>query len=111
MMVGLLEGCFLLVEDFVECDPDRGVCPPPEPGLVDDEVGLTKSVWFEETGVGEPKRLEPTICRADLDVGPGEEIVFRGWDGLAVLGRRRRNPALRDWHTNSGVSYSSSGSD
>ena len=84
-LVGLLGGCFFLGGDFVECDPDRGVCPPPEPGLVFDESGLTKSLWFQEAGVGVPMRLEPTICRADLDVSPGTEIVFRGWDGFAVL--------------------------
>lgn len=75
-------GC---IGGYNECDPDSGVCPPPQPGVRFDELGFDKSVWFESARVGAPEELKPTICRVDLDAHPGEEVVLRGASGMAVL--------------------------
>ncbi len=78
-----------------ECDEQLGPCPPPEPGVLLDDANISRSVWFEDVRIGVPDHsyLTTSLCQADLDKRPGDELVFRGEDGLTVLAAEAGSPS------------------
>lgn len=82
-------GCLLVFTDCSEvipCDAEVGVCPRPKVGVVVNDAGVVKSIWLDEpnvtvSGLG----LQKTICRGDLDVAPGEEVLFLGDTEFVVV--------------------------
>ncbi len=78
-----------------ECDELLGPCPPPEPGVLLNDANISHSVWFEDVRIGAPDKFELTrsLCQADLDKRPGDELAFRGDDGLTVLAAEAGSPS------------------
>ncbi len=70
-----------------ECDELLGPCPPPEPSVLLNNANISRSIWFEEARIGasDDRDLIRSLCQADLDGRPGDELVFRGHEGLTVL--------------------------
>lgn len=78
-----------------ECDPYVGVCPRPQVGVVVNDAGFVKSIWLEEPGITISERgVAKTICRGELDVAPGEEILFRGDEAFVVTAADSPSPQI-----------------
>lgn len=79
--VFFLAGCTLTIP----CDAEVGVCPRPQVGVVVNNAGFVKSIWLDEPEVTVSGRgVVTTICRADVDAAPGEEVLFLGNDAFVV---------------------------
>jgi hypothetical protein len=96
MMLTLLAGCDpATIEAWNRlgepwCDPDVGVCPLPEPGIIENSVGIQKSLWLEEERIGFPEPVYGvpggrSLCAADINESPATELIFVGPEGLAVV--------------------------
>lgn len=80
-----------------DCWESLGVCPPPEPGIMIDELKLTKSIWYEDSRVGQ---FSPVLCAEPMQSlcaissSANEEmfIVMRGLSGMILLSPTAHRP-------------------
>ncbi|MCH8252698.1 MAG: VCBS repeat-containing protein [Planctomycetes bacterium] len=82
---------------YIPCRADLGVCPRPEVGVLLDEIGIVKEVWFEDKRIGPPYDANVTLFSADVDEAPGDEVVFRGNDGILLIHTIDESPFVLAW--------------
>ena len=90
LLIQLVVSYGILGCGVLECDPDLGVCPRPDVGVIVDDGHIEKSVWTEAPFVGPPETqgsysIRPNLCVADLDRVQGDEVIFKGRDGFALF--------------------------
>lgn len=82
---------------YIPCRADLGVCPRPDVGVLLDEIGIVKEVWFEDKRIGPPYDANVTLFSADVDEAPGDEVVFRGNDGILLIQTVDESPVVLEW--------------
>lgn len=85
-IVAMIGGC----ERPPYCEDKAGICPPPDPVVLANEMHLSKSLWFASEQIGDPDPVycfEPsqTLCMVNPTGDHAPFLVVSGNDGAHLL--------------------------